>query len=333
MNEKYFVLFSNCLLVYGKYQSAIYDLGRRAYIPIDNLLYDVLWRSKFMSIESLKAHYKHEYDEGITAYFNLFVEKELGFITHDKSHFPDIDITWNSSCPLETAIVEYSKLYNIRDLIHELDKERTRNVQFRLLPGADISVSNLIQLINNKNFICVEIYTTYVAEQEVEEIKKEIKEAKTLSKVVWYNAPESKKMMATPNQIIYMQDDVKPGQLELIGTDSMLVDMELFTESQSYNTALNRRISIDYTGAIKNHVSHERSFGHLGDNSIREVYKSEAFREKWYIHKEKISACKACPYRHACVYSTDLIYENDGYWRLSNPCGLNLQTGEWTNVN
>ena len=333
MSEKYFVLFSSCFLVYGEYQSAIYDLGRGAYIPIDNLLYDVLWRSKFMPIEALKRHYKHEYDEGITAYFNLFLKKELGFITHDKFHFPDINIEWSMPAPLETAIVEYAGLYNICDLIYILDEERVRNVQFRLLPNTDISVSSLIKLIEQTNFICVEIYAAYASEYEIRQMREQIKETKILSKVIWYAAPESKILVAAPNEIIYMQEVVKPGQLEVFSTDSMLVEMGLFMESQSYNTALNRKISIDYKGAIKNHVSHEKSFGQIGRDNISRVYQSEAFREKWTVHKEKIIACKDCPYRHACVYSTDLVYENDGYWHMTNPCGFNPKTGEWEDVN
>jgi SPASM domain peptide maturase of grasp-with-spasm system len=318
MNDKYFVLFSNCFLVQGKFQSAIYDLGRGTYIPIDNLLYDVLWRSKFLPVEALKAHYKHEYDAGITAYFNLFLEKELGFFTHDRSHFRDMSTDWDSSTSLETAIVEYAGLYNIHDLIHELDKERAMNVQFRLLPGTDISVSHLIECLKQTNFTCVEIYAPYHSEQEIQRMQEQIKETKILSKVVWYAAPESKWLTTKPNQIIYRQEDIKPGQLEIISAESMLVDIELFMESLSYNTALNRKISISYAGAIKNHVSHEQSFGHIERDRISTIYQAEAFREKWHIHKESILDCKDCPYRHACIHHTDLVEDKMviGIWPI-----------------
>jgi len=92
---------------------------------------------------------------------------------------------------------------------------------------------------------------------------------------------------------------------------------------------MNRKISIDQDGFVKNCPSMQASFGHHKTVSLIEVVKNDVFKEMWYLHKDKIKKCQDCEFRYAC---TDCrAYVEDPHDRLSKPlkCGYDPYKGTW----
>src|SRR5690606_41800509 len=98
----------------------------------------------------------------------------------------------------------------------------------------------------------------------------------------------------------------------------------------AHNSCLNRKISIDAEGNIKNCPSMSESFGNVQDTSLLEAIEKPGFKKYWNITKDKIHVCKDCEFRYIC---TDCrAYINDPADILSKPlkCGYNPYTGEWS---
>jgi SPASM domain peptide maturase of grasp-with-spasm system len=72
-------------------------------------------------------------------------------------------------------------------------------------------------------------------------------------------------------------------------------------ENYLYNGCLNKKISIDENGEIKNCPSMKKSFGNILKTSIVEVAKKDKFRELWKINKRQIKVCMNCEYRCICT--------------------------------
>ncbi len=110
----------------------------------------------------------------------------------------------------------------------------------------------------------------------------------------------------------------------------MQVNMELFTEAHHYNTCLNRKISIDAEGNIRNCPSMPQSFGNIKDTTLEEPLNHPDFKKYRNHKKDDIEVCRDCEFRYIC---TDCrAYLEDPHNEYSKPlkCGYDPYTGEWS---
>lgn len=103
----------------------------------------------------------------------------------------------------------------------------------------------------------------------------------------------------------------------------------MFAESKSYNSCLNRKISIDINGNIKNCPSMPQSFGNIRDTTLQEAIEHKDFKKYWSITKDQIDVCKDCEFRYIC---TDCrAYKENPEDDYSKPlkCGYSPYTNKW----
>jgi SPASM domain peptide maturase of grasp-with-spasm system len=103
----------------------------------------------------------------------------------------------------------------------------------------------------------------------------------------------------------------------------------LFTESQNYNTCLNRKISIDLDGEIKNCPSMRESFGNIENTPLQQALNKTGFKKYWNIDKDKITVCKDCEFRHICTDCRAYIENPEDIYSKPLKCGYNPYTAEW----
>src|SRR5690606_52193 len=92
-------------------------------------------------------------------------------------------------------------------------------------------------------------------------------------------------------------------------------NLRTYLTSQSCNTCLNRKISIDKDGNIKNCPSMAQSFGNIKDTTLEEALNHRDFKKYWNVTKDQIEVCKDCEFRHICTdcraYTERTHFEND----------------------
>jgi len=108
------------------------------------------------------------------------------------------------------------------------------------------------------------------------------------------------------------------------------INRDVFTESQQYNTCLNRKLSIDSKGNIKNCPSMQKAFGNIKNKSLEEVVNDSDFQKYWTIKKEEIHVCKDCEFRHVCTDCRAYIEDPNDLYSKPLKCGYNPYTAEWT---
>jgi SPASM domain peptide maturase of grasp-with-spasm system len=115
----------------------------------------------------------------------------------------------------------------------------------------------------------------------------------------------------------------------IIETHNFNTNIKLFTESQHHNTCLNRKISIDKDGYIKNCPSMKHNFGHIGETKLEEVIKNPEFTKYWNIKKDQIKVCQDCEFRHICTDCRAYIEDPTDLNSKPLKCGYNPYTCEW----
>ena len=115
----------------------------------------------------------------------------------------------------------------------------------------------------------------------------------------------------------------------VVGREYFNFSLAHFTESQQHNTCLNRKISIDVNGDIKNCPSMAKSYGNIRDTTLSQAIEKPGFKDVWYIHKDQISVCKDCEFRHICTDCRAYIENPEDQYSKPLKCGYNPYTCEW----
>jgi SPASM domain peptide maturase of grasp-with-spasm system len=102
-----------------------------------------------------------------------------------------------------------------------------------------------------------------------------------------------------------------------------------YSEARLFNGCLNRKISIDATGQIRNCPSMSKSFGFADEQRLAAVLEDADFLAAGRIRKDDIEVCRECEFRYIC--SDCRAYIEDPTNQLSKPlkCGYDPTTGVW----
>lgn len=102
-----------------------------------------------------------------------------------------------------------------------------------------------------------------------------------------------------------------------------------YLESQHHNTCLNRKMSIDTEGNIKNCPSMTKSYGNIKDTWLFDIASKTYFQKVWHIKKDEITKCKDCEFRHICTDCRAYIENPEDKFSAPLKCGYNPYTCEW----
>lgn len=94
-------------------------------------------------------------------------------------------------------------------------------------------------------------------------------------------------------------------------------------ENLLYNSCLNRKISVDEFGMIKNCPSMVDDYGNISDTSLVDVCKMERFKRMWYIKKTDIKICNMCEYRCVCSDCRAFISDKNDLYSKPLKCKYN----------
>lgn len=106
-------------------------------------------------------------------------------------------------------------------------------------------------------------------------------------------------------------------------------NLQHIKEAHYHNTCLNRKISIDANGEIKNCPSMAKSYGNIRDTKLIDVVNDPEFQKVWHIKKDEITKCKDCEFRHICTDCRAYIDNPEDMYSAPLKCGYNPYTCEW----
>lgn len=332
IDNKYFLLFTSCIPVKGHSVTLIYDTERGGTIEVDNLIYDVLQSNAGKTIGQLKAYYKHEYDEGIEAYFHEFVQLEYGFFTDIPEQFPPIDLSWDSPFHIENAIIEIVSFeaYDAKKGVKEIAHLGCQFLQLRFLNTISSlhKLQELLSYTNDSRVRGIEIFLKFDDKISNTLILESLfKEFPRIGRICVHSSPEEK-THPDNSAIFFTKKVITANSREVISPRNFTVSLPIFTEAQSFNIGLNRKVSIDSRGFIKNYPSHHANFGHINSDSIAKVISMPDFRKKWFINNDLIEVCKDCQFRYMCTSNSDLIQQENKLYK-KDKCNFDPYSNYW----
>jgi SPASM domain peptide maturase of grasp-with-spasm system len=72
-----------------------------------------------------------------------------------------------------------------------------------------------------------------------------------------------------------------------------------------------------------------KSYGNIKDTKLIDVVNNPEFQKLWYIHKDQISVCKDCEFRHICTDCRAYLENPKDVYSKPLKCGYNPYTCEW----
>lgn len=342
MNDKYINIYACCLLVRGAKRSIICDTQRDNYQLIPNSLYEILSYHKHKNIEEIKVFYKQEFNETIDEYFSFLVENEYAFWC-DKEEldlFPAIDLTWDEPAHITNAIIDINEASNLdfTSIIQQFENIGCRHFQLRAYSTKQLSYfEEILENLENKAILSAEFIIKFNEETNLENLEKLTNKFPRVHNIIVHSAQENIFAKIDPSKmgnIIYVKQNIDSQvHCGFIGQDYFSINLKTFTESQRHNTCLNRKISIDVNGEIKNCPSMTKSYGNIKDTTLKEAIEKAGFKDVWNIHKEQIEVCKDCEFRHICTDCRAYIQDPSNIYSKPAKCGYDPYTATWGEEN
>lgn len=330
-------LFANCIPVRGARRSIVCDLYYQTYMFIPNILYEILTTYPDKSVQEIKDIYDNRQDAHIDEYFSEILRRDLGFICEKKDipHFPPLDLLWERPEAITNSIIDLdpTRPYDVRKVALELDSVGCKAVQVRIFP--EIEPGFLVSVLEAFEFTRIEhieLLLKYSDALPEDELIKTCNIFHRVNAITLHTSPmkESKDINQSGVVLTFITEAVGSAtHCGVINPGLFNVNQENFLESLRFNSCLNKKISVDVDGHVKNCPSMSTTYGHVSDTSFREVVLQEDFRKLWGVTKDAVHICQHCEFRYICtdcrVYTQDL----DVAYNKPLKCGYDPFQAKW----
>lgn len=296
-SSSYFILFSSSILVKGVCQTAIIDLQRKQLNFIPNSLFQIIQECKTFTIKEVYKKYSTD-TKTLDEYFKWLLNKEVGFFgtKTDIDSFPKMPRKWDFPSLISNAILDWDKdsNYNILDSVEQLDELNCFHIQFRFYSVKDNSIiDNILKACSQLSFRSLEIVLPLHSFEKMPN-NSYIESYSKLSSLIIYGC-DIKEYEPTfkDSRIKFIDDNIDNCHSCGVITPSYFsTSVEHYTESLKFNTCLNRKISIDVNGEIKNCPSMKKSYGNIKNTTLIEALNKKGFKDVWHIKKDDIKFAK-----------------------------------------
>lgn len=334
MKNNYFLLHSNCICVKGANRSTICDLERKEIYFIPNEIIDVVELLKRQSIAELLEDYDTESQSVIQYYIDFLEKEELGFWTNNPQFFPEISLKWEKPYKIITSIIDIEDSSNLEfsNIFNQLSDLAAFSIELRFYYAPSLEfLSDILLKTNGLRIRNIELILFYNEHLDFENLSSLFYKFGIVSKATIYNSNQDViKVCERGIRYIYVKQKITPNlHCGNINKDYFSINLETFTESQHHNTCLNRKISIDTDGNIKNCPSMAQSFGNIADTTLEEALAHPDFKKYWNVKKDQISVCQDCEFRHICTDCRAYLENPEDMYSKPLKCGYNPYTCEW----
>ena len=333
MNKSnYISLFANCIPVKGAKNVIVCDLQRSVYFEIDMILYEILVEHSNKTIEEIIEFYGKQYEDEILNQIDQLLKEELVHITAEHYLFPKLDLTWETPSMITNMIIEYGDYFEEKEeeIVADLIELGVQYLELRFYSEVSYEkLYNILQAIQKtkiagiylvlQNFPCNDIDRFLIENQRIINI--------LLSNATEADNERYKKydrISVAKNKIINNES------CGIICQNSFRINLELFTESQKFNSCLNKKLALLKNGAVKNCPSMPETLGNINESRLTEILDSQKdnLHKYWNITKDQIEVCKDCEFRYICT-DCRAFRKNDNMYSKPLKCNYNPYNGIW----
>lgn len=334
MTTPVFRLFACCVPVRGARRSTLCDLQRQVYRLIPNGLYEILTVHKGRTVEEIKAEYEHRFDTEVEEYFAFLEREEFGFWCDDPDAFPDLSLEAEVPEAISNAIIDVGESFDhdFPSLVRQLDELGCKALQLRFFRGTDLDeLRTILSPTHFSRLRSIDLLIPYSASWTHEDLTTLCTENPRISNLQVYSAPRhSIHRIGESVQISFHPQAVNSSShCGVVQPQYFVTNLPHFSEAQAHNTCLNRKISVDERGEIRNCPSHSHSFGNARATSLHSALLHSAFRDLWTVNKDQIEICKDCEFRYICTDCRVFIRAPENRYSKPSKCSYDPYTAQW----
>lgn len=333
-----FILFACCLLVKGFTRSLICDIQRKKIHLIPNSLFEILSDHQKETLSEVLSHYNKEDHPTIIEYFEYLIEEELLFFSETPSLFPNLSMYWDTPSEITNAIIDIGESdshLHYDSIFEQLEKLGCRHIQIRSYFDRTYKYFEVILgKLKSKRIFSIDLIIKYNTFNSNDYLLNLCKKFPRIFVLIIHSSPKEKntislytRRMGNLTHISEMINSEK--NCGIISPNYFTINVKTFTESQHHNSCLNRKISIDKNGEIRNCPSMKGSYGNIKNTTLKEALSHPDFKKYWNINKDKIHICKDCEFRYICTDCRAYLEDPDDIYSKPLKCGYNPYTGEW----
>lgn len=338
INKKY-RLNPNSIIARGANRSMLCDLERSIYKLIPNAFAIILEDKSCTNISDVLNKYskgEKGIEEAIFEYFEYLYENDLIFFTDFPEYYTDINLSWDRPSIIDNAIVDIDENsdYDFVRVFKEFSLLGCNNIQLRSYRSFGIDeMKNILESIDDTTIESIQFIIPFVSDEFSENIIELVDVYPRMRFVQMYGANDNVMLMADDEKsvtILTVKDTLKNHKCcGVISQNYFSVALSTFTESQHHNTCLNRKLSIDVSGNIKNCPSMSNSFGNIKNTNLRETLGHPDLKKYWNIKKDDIAKCQDCEFRHICIDCRAFIENPEDIYSAPLKCGYDPYTNKW----
>ncbi len=336
MNTIMFKLFASCVKVKGACRSAIYDLQNSQYYLIPNTLFSLFNEEDVLEINP--NDFTEEQLQVINEYVSFLIDKNLIFKIEEAELplFPKLDTEWDYPSIISNAIIDIKENSTLdwEILLQQLIEVKCYNIQIRFFTNVDSKkIQEICDVFKNSILYSIEFLLPYNANDPIQNWETLVENNLRVRSIILYGADRTETINNKNKGFsgIYLLQEVihSESHCGIILPDYFSTNISSYTESLQFNSCLNRKISVDADGNIKNCPSMKQAFGNIQDTTLLEATEKQGFKKLWNITKDQIHVCKDCEFRHICTDCRAYVEDPEDIHSKPLKCGYNPYTGEW----
>ncbi len=337
MVNHYFTLFSNCIITKGAKLSTICDMQNGSVFLVPNDVIIIFNKLKNIKRKHFINHFEKETLDIIFEYILFFEENNLGFWTYNPKIFPDINKEWRHPSKITNSIIEINNQTNSKTInrtINNLNNLNCKAIEIRLIPESYFKlceIKTILNFFNNTTIQHISLIIRFIDFEKNQNCNTLFMEFPRLYDVYIFNSFSDKNITINNKKVIrFLKRDFTNTTCGKVIKNKFTVNLLSFTEALAHNSCLNRKISIDANGNIKNCPSMPQSFGNIKDTTLKEALNHKDFKKYWNITKDQIDVCKDCEFRYICTDCRAYIENPNDIYSKPLKCGYNPYTNEWS---
>lgn len=304
-----FKLFACCIPVKGASRSIICDVQRCKIKLIPDVIYQVLMNIEGATREEIGAAYNGNDDIDVIEWIDFFVENDFAFWCDNPADFPKIDMIWESPSKITNGIIDSNRLskHDYKVIFEQYEELGCKHLQLRFFDEESIDyLFETLRLLDNSSINSVELILKFSPNISHDDLLRLCREFARISNLMIHSSPKFERATEvseiSPFTLTYFIDmldsNVHCGNISL---EYFVLDQDHFIEANSFNSCLNKKISIDVNGNIKNCPSLTKTYGNIKNDSLEDSLNQHAFQKLWNINKDQIQVCKDCEFRYICT--------------------------------
>ena len=337
----YIHVFGSCIIIHGYKKSIVLDPERDCYYLLDRNIASIIESIDGQDIENLHDLYKDIDPCIIKEIISFGLETEIIFISElDKSYFPKPSLSYDNYLPTTNMIIDIPQHINLNNFLLSL------NLSKNVLSGyievrsfyKKIDINDLISIISTFSdcdmVLGILLTLPYYDSIDFTGTGQLFYKYPKLWSIIFHGANIDNSYKSSDNksrQIILSTEKLEsPKSCGCVHNSYFNNNFEHIRESFNFNSCLNRKVSIDSDGNIKNCPSMPESYGNIKDTTLAEALEKPGFKKYWDINKDKIHVCKDCEFRYICTDCRAYVEDPEDIYSKPLKCGYNPYTGEWS---